>query len=364
LKINLQPGGTVKKILIVEDEEIVRSNIAEILESENFEVIETDNGISAIKSLENSLPDLIISDIMMPGIDGYDLVKYIQSNPVTSGIPIILLTARSETRDIRMGMQYGADDYITKPFKANDLISAVKTRLQKQSNFKQKFDDLKSNISMYIPHELRTPLVSILGFADLIINNLDDLEKREIKEMAEKVKHSGLRLYDRIEKFLYFAELELNKTENKSIDKTQIDSMYVTNLLTSKFRNNDVSLLSIKIDEAELKISQDYLSRILIELVDNAYKFMHSSSPIIISGEVIGNTYQILVIDKGMGMTKDEEKQITAFKQFNREQNQQEGNGLGLAIVKNIVKLADGNFEINSKKDEGTEVKINLGLAS
>ncbi|RJP63151.1 MAG: hybrid sensor histidine kinase/response regulator [Ignavibacteriales bacterium] len=364
MKINLQPGGTVKKILIVEDEEIVRSNIAEILESENFEVIETDNGISAIKSLENSLPDLIISDIMMPGIDGYDLVKYIQSNPVTSGIPIILLTARSETRDIRMGMQYGADDYITKPFKANDLISAVKTRLQKQSNFKQKFDDLKSNISMYIPHELRTPLVSILGFADLIINNLDDLEKREIKEMAEKVKHSGLRLYDRIEKFLYFAELELNKTENKSIDKTQIDSMYVTNLLTSKFRNNDVSLLSIKIDEAELKISQDYLSRILIELVDNAYKFMHSSSPIIISGEVIGNTYQILVIDKGMGMTKDEEKQITAFKQFNREQNQQEGNGLGLAIVKNIVKLADGNFEINSKKDEGTEVKINLGLAS
>ncbi len=354
----------MKKILIVEDEEIVRSNIAEILESENFEVIETDNGISAIKSLENSLPDLIISDIMMPGIDGYDLVKYIQSNPVTSGIPIILLTARSETRDIRMGMQYGADDYITKPFKANDLISAVKTRLQKQSNFKQKFDDLKSNISMYIPHELRTPLVSILGFADLIINNLDDLEKREIKEMAEKVKHSGLRLYDRIEKFLYFAELELNKTENKSIDKTQIDSMYVTNLLTSKFRNNDVSLLSIKIDEAELKISQDYLSRILIELVDNAYKFMHSSSPIIISGEVIGNTYQILVIDKGMGMTKDEEKQITAFKQFNREQNQQEGNGLGLAIVKNIVKLADGNFEINSKKDEGTEVKINLGLAS
>lgn len=354
----------MKKILIVEDEEIVRSNIAEILESENFEVIETDNGISAIKSLENSLPDLIISDIMMPGIDGYDLVKYIQSNPVTSGIPIILLTARSETRDIRMGMQYGADDYITKPFKANDLISAVKTRLQKQSNFKQKFDDLKSNISMYIPHELRTPLVSILGFADLIINNLDDLEKREIKEMAEKVKHSGLRLYDRIEKFLYFAELELNKTENKSIDKTQIDSMYVTNLLTSKFRNNDVSLLSIKIDEAELKISQDYLSRILIELVDNAYKFMQSSSPIIISGEVIGNTYQILVIDKGMGMTKDEEKQITAFKQFNREQNQQEGNGLGLAIVKNIVKLADGNFEINSKKDEGTEVKINLGLAS
>ncbi|WKZ70129.1 MAG: response regulator [Melioribacteraceae bacterium] len=354
----------MKRILIVEDEEIVRSNIAEILESENFEVIETDNGISAIKSLENSLPDLIISDIMMPGIDGYDLVKYIQSNPVTSGIPIILLTARSETRDIRMGMQYGADDYITKPFKANDLISAVKTRLQKQSNFKQKFDDLKSNISMYIPHELRTPLVSILGFADLIINNLDDLEKREIKEMAEKVKHSGLRLYDRIEKFLYFAELELNKTENKSIDKTQIDSMYVTNLLTSKFRNNDVSLLSIKIDEAELKISQDYLSRILIELVDNAYKFMQSSSPIIISGEVIGNTYQILVIDKGMGMTKDEEKQITAFKQFNREQNQQEGNGLGLAIVKNIVKLADGNFEINSKKDEGTEVKINLGLAS
>lgn len=352
------------KILVVEDEEIVRSNISEILKAEEFEVAEAENGIQAIKELSKFYPDLILSDIMMPGMDGYELVNYVQGNPLTSSIPIILLTARAESSDMRRGMQFGADDYITKPFKANDLVQAVRTRLTKQANFNKKFEELKSNISMYIPHELRTPLVSILGFADLIIASLDDLDKEEIKQMALKVKSSGLRLYERVEKFLYFAELELEKTSNHKEDDFQISEVYVKNLSATRFKDKKLESTSYDLEEADLNISQDYCARILIELIDNALKFSQEKKEIKITGYVKNDEYFLTVEDSGIGFSDEQIKQISAFKQFDREEYQQEGNGLGLAIVTNILKLLGGRLEIESANSEPTKVSAVIPLRS
>lgn len=352
------------KILVVEDEEIVRSNIAEILKAEGFEIAEAENGVQAIKELSRFYPDLIISDIMMPGMDGFELVNYIQNNPLTSSIPIILLTARAESTDIRRGMQFGADDYITKPFKANDLVGAVRTRLMKHENYNKKFEELKSNISMYIPHEFRTPLVSILGFADLIINSLDDLDKEEIKQMAVKVKSAGLRLYERVEKFLYFAELELIKTVSIPEEKFSVNDAFVSNLITMKFKGKIPSTLSYKIETANLNISEDYFARIVIELFDNAIKFTQENKQINVSGEKIKDEYIFSVEDNGIGMKEHQIKQIAAFTQFNREEFQQEGNGLGLAIVTNILKLFGGRMEIKSKPAEGCKVSVFIPIKS
>ncbi|HET53975.1 MAG TPA: hybrid sensor histidine kinase/response regulator [Ignavibacteria bacterium] len=348
------------KILVVEDEEIVRTNIAEILESEGFQVESAENGISAIQKIDLFFPDVIVSDVMMPGMDGYELVKYIQQNPLTSSIPIILLTARADTQDVRRGMQYGADDYITKPFRAQDLINAVTTRLAKQKNYDRKFHELKSNISMYIPHELRTPLVSILGFADLIINNLDDLEKDEIRQMAGKVKNSGLRLYERIEKFLYFSELELIKTDPRLPEDCVIDQTLVESLLSSKFKEKNIECVEVNIENEKLCLSQDYLSRILIELVDNAYKFIEKDPKIIVNGKTNFSEYILTVEDNGIGMSEIDIKQISVFKQFNREEFQQEGNGLGLAIVKSILDLVGGYFEVESRPGVKTKFIIHI----
>lgn len=352
------------KILVVEDEEIVRCNISEILKAEEFEVAEAENGIQAIQELSKFYPDLILSDIMMPGMDGYELVNYVQGNPLTSSIPIILLTARAESSDMRRGMQFGADDYITKPFKANDLVQAVRTRLTKQANFNKKFEELKSNISMYIPHELRTPLVSILGFADLIIASLDDLDKEEIRQMALKVKSSGLRLYERVEKFLYFAELELEKTSNHFDDNFSISEMYVKNMIATRFKEKSIDSVQYDVEESSLKISQDYCARIIIELFDNALKFSHDNKEIKITGYKNNNEYIFSIEDNGIGISEQQIKQISAFKQFDREEYQQEGNGLGLAIVTNILKLIGGRLEIKSEPSISSKVSVIIPLHS
>jgi DNA-binding LytR/AlgR family response regulator len=121
----------LKKILIIEDEKQLLNNISILLNSEGYTVITSYNGFEGIKLAKEHTPDLIICDIMMPGIDGYEVLRELSNDKNTSSIPFIFLTAKVERNDLRKGMNLGADDYIFKPFKSDELIKAIQTRLNK-----------------------------------------------------------------------------------------------------------------------------------------------------------------------------------------------------------------------------------------
>lgn len=127
------------KILIIEDNPDVRENIEEILDLAGYHTISAENGKIGIKKAKEELPDLIICDIMMPVMDGYDVLYFLSLNPETSCIPFIFLTAKSEKTDFRKGMELGADDYITKPFEESDLIKSIEIRLDKSKRIKNLF---------------------------------------------------------------------------------------------------------------------------------------------------------------------------------------------------------------------------------
>ncbi len=134
----------MKKILIIEDNEDIRSNTAEILELSNYKVSVAENGKAGVsKALEN-LPDLVICDIMMPELDGYGVLHALQRNDATKNIPFIFLTAKAERNDMRKAMDLGADDYLTKPFDGTELLNAVGSRLKKLELLKQ---DLQSDLN-------------------------------------------------------------------------------------------------------------------------------------------------------------------------------------------------------------------------
>lgn len=124
----------MEKILVIEDHQIVCKNIKRLLEKEGYSVITADNGSEGLRLAFEELPDVIICDIMMPGMDGYEVIKKLGSDSRTSVIPFIFLTARAEMADLRHGMELGADDYLVKPFKAGDLLNAIKVRLEKKEN--------------------------------------------------------------------------------------------------------------------------------------------------------------------------------------------------------------------------------------
>ncbi len=131
----------MNKILVIEDEEIVRSNIVEILESGEFEAIGAENGRRGIELAVENLPNLIICDVTMPELDGYGVLKLLRQNSTTKTIPFIFLTARADKTDIRTGMNLGADDYLTKPFRRTELLTAVTARLAKHQAMTEHYHD-------------------------------------------------------------------------------------------------------------------------------------------------------------------------------------------------------------------------------
>lgn len=125
-----------KKILLIEDDEDVRVNIATLLMEEGFSVFTAKDGKEGIEQAKNELPSLILCDVLMPGLDGYDVLKELSKSKNTKFIPFVYLTAKVERSDIRKGMQLGADDYLFKPFKADELLNAIHTRLKKREVLK------------------------------------------------------------------------------------------------------------------------------------------------------------------------------------------------------------------------------------
>ncbi|MBW4664304.1 MAG: response regulator [Chroococcus sp. CMT-3BRIN-NPC107] len=129
----------MKKILVIEDELAVRANIVELLEAEDFEAVGAENGFIGAMWAQEYLPNLIICDVMMPEVDGYEVLSALRQVPATAAIPFIFLTAMVDKADIRQGMDLGADDYLTKPFTRAELLGAIASRFSKQAFVMQQF---------------------------------------------------------------------------------------------------------------------------------------------------------------------------------------------------------------------------------
>lgn len=143
----------MKTILIVEDDLSLRENIQSLLEKFGYNVHTAKNGLEGFVNAKEIIPDLIISDIMMPELDGYDLISELQKNADTAGIPFIFLTAKTEMASFRQGMELGADDYLFKPFKAGQLLKAVEVRLEKKEKFLKANPESSEDISSTTPAE-------------------------------------------------------------------------------------------------------------------------------------------------------------------------------------------------------------------
>ena len=140
----------MKKILVIEDEQIIRENILKLLKAEGFDVTGAENGAQGLNAAVSNLPDVIICDVMMPELDGYGVLRALRSNPVTATLPFVFLTGKAERSEMRQGMELGADDYLTKPFTKAELVGAISSRLKKQEAVAQQYNTLRSQSSALI----------------------------------------------------------------------------------------------------------------------------------------------------------------------------------------------------------------------
>lgn len=366
--------NALKKILVVEDEQSLRKDIIEMLNYEGFEVIGAENGRVGIEQAREHLPDLIICDIMMPEVDGYAVLDELRKETRTAAIPFIFLTARTDKMDRRLGMEQGADDYLTKPFAVKELLKAIETRIQKREVVKQdaqrQNEALRNNIILSMPHELRTPLTVILGFSDILIADHAEMERSRIGEMATHVNKAALRLYHLVENYLVYAQIEIAANDASFTSTLQASSTAQPKVVIEDqaiqkaqeyARESD---LQLEVAELEaIQILEDYLKKIVEELVDNAFKFSEAGQAVKVKLTQEKDSAMLRVTDYGRGMTPEQINDIGAYMQFNRKFYEQQGSGLGLAITRRIAELHKGDLSIQSSPNHQTTVTVALPLA-
>jgi CheY-like chemotaxis protein len=200
------------KILVIEDEDEIREIICEILLAEHYAVIEAKNGAVGIQLARLHLPDLIICDILMPEIDGYEVLDRMRQDLSTQSIPFIFLTAKTEKSSQRQGMELGADDYLLKPFTRNEILRSIATQQKKKLLFQQqsqeKLDLLRDSISHVLPYALDAPLQQIVTTSELLRNNYRSMPQEAIMEKLSAINSCGKKLYKLTQDFLISLESE------------------------------------------------------------------------------------------------------------------------------------------------------------
>lgn len=365
-----------RNILVVEDNAAMLEGIRDILEMVGYQVVTALDGQEALDLMEQQPPDLIVSDIMMPRMDGYQFFSAVRANPKWLGIPFIFLTAKDQPVDVRLGKQLGADDYLTKPFEPEDLLVTVDAKLERvavlQAATEAEMNRLKQNILNTLSHEFRTPLTYIRGYLELILHEgPDQLSVEELRDFLQGVKQGSDRLRRLVDDFIFLVMLETGEAKNafhwERIYFTGLRSMLETIVyqLTPLARQRNVHLeTDIAQSLPGTVLHVDYIKDALERLIDNATKFsQQAGGHVLVRATADDEWIYIAVQDSGVGIAATEIPFLfKRLHQLRREQLEQQGVGAGLSIVKGIVEIHGGRVEAESQLGQGSTFTLALPI--
>jgi CheY-like chemotaxis protein len=353
-------------ILIIEDEPALRDTLRILLEFHGHTVLAAADGREGI-ALASQAPDMVFSDVGLPDMEGYEVITAIRKLPKCSGIPFIFLTARADRDDQRRGMALGADDYITKPFNSKDIIEAINARNRRQHPLHERVEQLVAErrraASAEWSHELMTPLNGMLGGLALIEAEADTIKPGELKGLLAMVRAAAERQFALSRKLVLYFELEGLKATGPVTSFSCVAGDSITTAAEraaqASHREKD---LTVTCDPGNLHLLDSHLIGAVEEIVDNAFKFSLEGQSVTVTGTRRNARYEITVIDHGHGMTAGQMSDIAPFRQFDREQRNQQGLGLGLTIARSVAELAGGRLTLSAHRDGSPGLQATFDL--
>ena len=365
--MNMEINPSEYKILIVDD---VMSNVLllkVLLTNEKFAIGTASNGRQALEQVEKENPDLVLLDVMMPDMSGFEVAQHLKSNPNTADIPIIFLTALNSTADIVKGFQVGANDFISKPFNKEELIIRVTHQISLVAAKRlilSKTEELQRTIAgrdkLYsvIAHDLRSPMGSIKMVLNMLILNLPSekigAEMYELLTMANQTTEDVFSLLDNL---LKWTKSQIGKL---NVVYQDVDLVEVTDGVIEIF-SMVASLKKIRIREMKpekmmVNADIDMLKTVVRNLLSNAIKFSKENSEVLVKMEEVDGMAVVSVQDYGCGISEEGQKKLlhtdTHFSTFGT--NNEEGSGLGLLLCKDFVVKNGGKLWFTSKEGEGS----------
>lgn len=353
------------RILVVEDEVIVRDNLVELLKEEGYEALEARNGEEGVQLARETLPDLILCDIRMPRLDGFGVLARLSQDPLTAVLPFIFLTARTEKSDQRMGMGMGADDYITKPFTRKEVLTSVKRRLEKRAALteqaSQKLLELQGRISRGLPYELMAPLSILLGHSETLVK-ADWLESdpTQVRAVARELNRASERLLRLVQNYLFYAELESLQADPQRRGLLENEICLQSDLLLSDLarevaasfgRSED---LKLKLAAVNLRVAEIFFQTVGEEILDRAFRGSLPGSPVEVEGGFITDGfYRFVILDRGGRLPP----QVSPVGNI---QFELENSPIGILLARRIIEIYKGRLRLEGDAIGGNRVEIEL----
>ena len=367
-------------VLIVDDIPKNLQLLSNALNKEGYEIAFASSGIQALEAAQNLIPDLILLDIMMPEMDGFEVCQKLKSDELLKEIPVIFITGKAETSDIVKGLQLGAVDYITKPFNYAELLSRVKTHIDLKTSkdkivkYVKELEDTKAELQRInkgkdkffsiIAHDLRSPFAGFMGLSQLIAEEVGNIPEDELRNMAASMNKAAKKLFDFLENLLEWSKSQLGKMEpNPSMIDIKESVERVCSLFKATANEKQINIINNIKESFWASADNNMLNTVLRNFISNAIKFTHTGGNVNISIKTKNDdSYIISVKDDGVGISSENigklfkiDVKFTTVGTANEH-----GSGLGLLVCKEFVEKNGGEVFVTSQEGQGTEFAFTL----
>ena len=367
--------NTNPKILIVDDNPTNIRVAAKILMQKKHNVSFAQSGKEASQKAGSINFDAILLDIMMPGMDGYEVCEKLKSNPGTRQVPVIFLTAKTEPENVVKAFNVGGADYVTKPFNSQELLSRVETQVRLKKTLEKleraniglrEANNTKDKMFSIISHDLLGPIGNIKESLEVIVNGVVKMDEKNMQSFIHSMWGSIGSSYALLENLLLWARNQQGKMGYKP-KKLNLTSVVkgTFNLLAGVARQKSIELNSNLRDQQMVFADNNAVKTIIRNLVSNAIKFTNENGLITISAKEMEDGFlQVSVTDTGIGM--DRKTKDNLFKKFKNEPrwgtDGERGVGLGLVITREFVEKHGGSIQAISKEGKGSTFNFTLPL--
>ncbi|MBN1310007.1 MAG: hybrid sensor histidine kinase/response regulator [Anaerolineae bacterium] len=356
-------------VLIVDDSIDAIASLADQLELEGFTAIPVNDGSTALEIIRSSPPDLVLMDVMMPGLTGMEVLQAIRDNPATAELPVILLTALDAPQDVVRGLELGASDYVTKPPQFEILVARVRTQLkikrlqadqQRDLRQLQELDVLKNKFMRIAAHDLKSPLNNITLGVQILEQYGDELTQvdPDIQQILETIDSATTLMISIINGFLDFQAIQAGKL---TLDTQPIQLNTIIKSVLQQFtpyadRKGITLQAELGKRMPKCMADPDRLMQVINNLLGNAIKFSPKGNVVIIRTCVRGSYLRVEIEDHGPGIPAEDRPLL--FQEFSMLKKQPDsmeaGSGLGLSIARNLVELHDGQIGVESTVGVGS----------
>ncbi len=350
-------------ILIVDDNVYNLQVTSLILKEAGYRLGVAQSGKDALKQLEIQIPDLVLLDIMMPEMDGIEVCRRIKEQSRWKDIPIIFLTAKTQTEDLVKAFNAGGIDYLTKPFQKEEILVRIKTHIDLYQSKKriEEMNRTRDKLYSVIAHDIKTPFTNIMFIVDALNDKQVRLDSPEYHQILNFLEKSTRQTYDLLNNLLTWTKYQSGIIKPELSEKNLNPFIQETVQLLKPVAEQKNLTFDLDVEDEFLVFADEVTTKTIIRnLLTNAIKFSYENSMIHIKTNQKGSSKCLIIKDDGVGMSSDIiDRVFYKDESYTHEgTNNETGNGLGMQMVKDFVKLNNSSMDVESKVDEGTAITI------